>query len=165
MRVVSAVELSEVDFSRYGKVIRLRAGSEDVVTSRGDGWSGVHTTRSVLARAGSLGYTVATPLPAEVRRMERHHHTKEALFAAQGPVALPLAATDGEAPTADDIIVVIIRPGDLVVLDEGIWHDACHGLEQETPYYWYAECDPSIVDPWVTIDGGGVSVSLRAGTH
>ena|SRR5690625_1131321 len=157
---ITAVELSEIDFSPYGEVVRLEAGGPDVVTSQGDGWSGVFSKNTVIGQAGSLGYTLGTNLPTVTTTMEQHHHTKEALFPAAGPIALAVADTKADAPHVDDIRAVIIRPGTLVVLHEGIWHDACHGLGQDTPYYWYAYCDPNIVDPWTPITGGPIRLSL-----
>lgn len=157
---ITPVELDALDFTPYGRIVRLHEGGPDVITSRGDGWSGVFSAEPLVDGAGSLGYTVGEPLPYEVTQMERHHHTPEALFCQAGPVALPLAAPGSSVPLADEVIAVVLRPGDLVVLDPGVWHDACHGIEKATPYYWFAVCDPAIVDPWVEIAGGPVTVNL-----
>lgn len=154
-----AVELDQIDFSPFGQVVRLASGGQSVVSSAGDGWSGVFTQVPMLEQAGSLGYTSGIAAPCITRTMERHHHTKEALFTNSGPVLLAVAATASAAPRSEDIHVVIIRHGDLVILNEGTWHDACHGLGEEMPYYWYASCDPSIIDPWVPIEGGPVHLS------
>lgn len=154
MTEIRAVELTDIDFSPYGRVVRLTAKGPDVMTCAGDGWSGVFTSDPVLDRAGSLGYTISSAAPCTTATMERHHHTKEALFTTTGPVLLAVANTDAAAPLADDVCVVVIRHGDLVILNEGTWHDVCHGLGVQTPYYWHNVCDPSIVDPWVPIDGG-----------
>lgn len=156
MTRVTAVELSEIDFSPFGTVVRLAAGGPDVVTSTGDGWSGVFSAAPLMAGSGSLGYTTGVPAPCTFTTMEQHHHTKEALFAQAGPVVLAVADTPGPAPAAQDVVAVVIRPGDLVILDEGVWHDACHGLGVATPYYWFAVCDPQITDPWVPVEGGPV---------
>ncbi|TAM66972.1 MAG: hypothetical protein EPN48_15010 [Microbacteriaceae bacterium] len=154
-----AVELDALDFSPFGRAIRLEEGGPSVVTSSGTGWAGVFTREPLLDSAGSLGFTVGTEAPCQTGAMERHHHTKEALFTSGQPVLLAIAATDGDAPAAADVRVVIIRPGDLVILNEGIWHDACHGLGEQTAYYWHAVCDPRIVDPWVQLENGPVRLT------
>lgn len=154
MKEIRAVELTDVDFLPYGRVVRLAPKEPGVVACAGDGWSGVFTSEPVLDRAGSLGYTISAAAPCTTATMERHHHTKEALFTITGPVLLAVADTDADAPRADDVCVVVIRHGDLVILNEGTWHDVCHGLGVQTPYYWHNVSDPSIVDPWIPIDGG-----------
>jgi ureidoglycolate lyase len=154
-----AVELDEFDFSPYGKAIRLEDADQHVVISSGSGWSGVFTRDPLLDTAGSLGFTVGDAAPCVTGAMERHFHTKEALFTSGKPVLLAVAATMGDEPAAGDVRVVILREGDLVILDEGIWHDACHGLGERSVYYWHAVCDPQIVDPWVPLRSGPVRLS------
>ncbi|MCW5710659.1 ureidoglycolate lyase [Shinella sp.] len=104
--------------------------------------------------------TYSTPAPCFVKSMERHFHTKEALFACGSPIVLAVADTKSEAPEAKDVKAIVLREGDLVILKEGIWHDACHGLGVPTCYYWYAECDPAITDPWVAISGGPINLLI-----
>jgi ureidoglycolate lyase len=154
------VELGSFDFSPFGSVHRLKCGQNGVVSSAGDGWSGVFTSRPLNGRPGSLGLTYGSPAPCVVKTMERHHHTREALFGCSVPIVLAVADTKGDAPDAKDIRAVVLREGDLVILGEGIWHDACHGLGVPAGYYWYAECDPNIKDPWVAVSGGPVSLLI-----
>lgn len=160
---VWAVELNEIDFAPYGQVIRLNGVSEAVTESSGHNWSGVFTKDPMLDGQGSLGYTLAASAPCVTTVMERHHHTKEALFTSREPILLAVAPghPDAAAPKARDIRAVIIRQGDLVILDKGTWHDACHGLGVDAPYYWHAVCDPKIVDPWVAIEGGPVRLNFE----
>ena len=44
-------------------------------------------------------------------------------------------------PQAEDVRAVILRAGDVVVLNRGIWHDACRGLGRPSAYYYLASCD------------------------
>jgi len=53
---------------------------------------------------------------------------------------------------------IIVHPGEIIVLNRGIRHDACHGIGKEVHYYWMAtelESEPNI---WVDIDGGPVEL-------
>ncbi len=160
---IRAVELDEIDFAPFGQVIRLNGASDAVTESSGHNWSGVFTKQPMLDEAGSLGYTVAAKAPCVTAKMERHHHTKEALFTNSEPVLLAVAPgnPDSVAPNLSEIRAIIIRHGDLVILHEGTWHDACHGLGVIASYYWHAVCDPTVIDPWVAIEGGAVRLTFE----
>jgi ureidoglycolate lyase len=164
MREVVARPLSAEAFARYGVFRDLAAGVPGAVVAAGEGWSDARTETALLAQPGHLGYTVGVALPHAVASMERHLHTREVLFCAGAPVVLPLAmARDGvDRPLASDVEAFLIRPGQVVEMDEGVWHDACHGLVEGTPYHWYATEVEGISNDWIPLDGGAVLVRAEA---
>jgi ureidoglycolate lyase len=166
MKVVAG-ELSDDAFAPFGRVLPMAphdvAGSAHplLVLDRGEGWSDRRTRKPLLAANASLGVTLASPVPCRTDRMERHLHTEEALFCMREPVVL-VVAPPGSAPSprAEDVRGFIIRPGIVVVLDAGTWHDACHGIGEPACYYWMATCDDTIESAWVEIEGGPVDVTV-----
>lgn len=74
-----------------------------------------------------------------VKRMERHLTTPEVIFSAGEPIVLSLADSDplGQ-PKAEDVVSFILNQGDLVVINAGIWHDACHSCGGSAKYYYFA---------------------------
>jgi len=159
-RRIVARRVTAAEFSGFGQAIELLAGGTDVVTTHGAGWSDHRSLESVLGTPGHLGLTIGSAEPLQVAAMERHLHTKEALFCAGAPVVVAVADTSGEHPHADDVRAFVIEPGDVVILDEGIWHSACHGLGSPTPYYWLATADDSIADVWAPVTGGPIEVDV-----
>ena len=49
---------------------------------------------------------------------------------------------------------VILLPGEVIVLNKGIWHDACHGINKSVRYYWLDEEYEGEPTEWVDICGG-----------
>lgn len=74
-----------------------------------------------------------------VRSMERHNTTEEVLFAADKPIVLSVAGSDPAGdPLAEDVRSFLLKPGDAVRMNKGIWHDACHAAKGEAFYYFMA---------------------------
>lgn len=144
----------------FGRHLSLRSGvvSTDVVSTEGDGWSDRRSLNAIIDTPGSLGHTIGAATPFRVSGMERHPHTEEALFCAGAPVVVAVADTAADRPAAADVRAFLLEPGDVIVLNRGIWHTACYGVGTPTPYYWLATADDSIVDEWVEPHGGSVHV-------
>ena len=70
-----------------------------------------------------------------------------------------MADTAADRPAAADVRAFLLEPGEVIVLNRGIWHTACYGVGTATPYYWLATADDSIVDEWVEPYGGSVRVA------
>jgi ureidoglycolate lyase len=52
----------------------------------------------------------------------------------------------------------MIQPGEVIVLNKGIWHDACHGIHKSVRYYWLAEEYEGEPTEWVDIYGGPIEL-------
>ncbi len=153
--------ISDDAFAPFGKVIRLGQadGSQgtDAVHTEGPGWSDAYTHDPLLATNASLGMTRTGGTPFDVRQMERHPNTQEALFCAEGPIVLAVAPAGPEAkPDARTVRAFSIPPGTVAVMKPGTWHDACRGLHGPTTYYWMATVRTGT--EWQEVVGGPVSV-------
>lgn len=157
--LVRARPLTASGFAPYGRVLDL-AGTDDPGVRRmsGEDWSDGFTLAPLIDGQGHLGMTQAPAAPWFARQMERHPRTEEALFCAAQPIVLAVAqGGEGAAPVAEAIEAFTIYPGQVAVMNRGVWHDACRGLTGPTPYYWMAICGLG-PDPWVEIGGGPVEV-------
>lgn len=106
------------------------------------------------------------------RKMERHVLGEEVLLCADDDMVLTLAAGDPEgAPASGDVACFYMRPGDMVVLNKGIWHDANRGAKRDTLYYFFAQDTTGLPGreretEWVAIAPEPVAVCLgRELTH
>ena len=165
MTAVTARPVTPENFTRYGKVYDLTGDSDPaVIWTTGDGWRDGFTRTPLITGSGHLGMTRGPAAPWSCAAMERHTQTQEAIFCAAEPVILAVApASDADAPHRDDIEAFVIAPGQAVVMDCGVWHDACRGLSAPAPYYWMAICGLG-ESPWVPVAGGPRLVQAGEGT-
>lgn len=162
---VTAVVADAVSFAPFGRVVPLAEGREaaGLVSTLGTGWADVYTRDAVTVEVPSLGMTSAGGTPFTSTVMERHANVEEALLPMSDALVLAVAPrTDGDAPRADDVRAFVIPVGSAVVLDRGVWHDACRGVDGPTSYYWLASCTDAGSSPWTSIVDGPVDVRVAA---
>ena len=163
------VSIEKMDFSPFGCFYSLKevGGTGTVNRSEGSDYKDGYTRLPLIDCPGSLGMTVSKPLPFAAEEMERHLHTKEALFCAGEPIAFLVAPVSEDAerlekgPDAEDTVAVLLKPGQVAVLNRGVWHSPAHGLSGETGYYWMAEAYDDEPTVWRKIEHGPVTVVLE----
>lgn len=157
---LKAVDIREFDFTGYGTYYNMKEDRDKVYRTVGENFEDYMTKIPLIDTPGHLGYTVGMSAPYVVKAMEKHDHTKEAMFCAARPVVLCMAKSRGEEPPkAEDVRAVILGPGDVAVIDRNIWHDACHGIQEKTAYYYLASQgrEPA---RWVEVEGDGVFIEV-----
>jgi ureidoglycolate hydrolase len=71
----------------------------------------------------SSGVVEGRPRPKTLYRMERHHHTREALVALEGEAIACLAPPQEPGPGGlQGIVAVRVKTGQAFVLERGAWH-------------------------------------------
>ena len=96
--------------------------------------------------------------------MERHFLTEEPQFCGDGEMVLTVANSDPEkCPKEEDVKAFILKPGDMAVLAKGVWHDANHGIDKDTLYYFMAtnKAPNSRETEWVEIAPEPVHVIVK----
>lgn len=157
-------------FAPFGRVFEMGASGRpdtgpdaSIVRTDGPGWTDAYTHDPLLATNASLGMTRSGGTPFEVRQMERHPNTEEALFCAEGAIVLVVAAARAAArPDASAMRAFSIPPGTVAVMKPGTWHDACRGLNGPTTYYWMATVRTGT--EWQEVVDGPVSVVAATAT-
>lgn len=163
MTVIEAVEVSERSLAGLGRIVRLDGTPADGVrVTATDAWTDAHGVDVIVDQPGSLGRTSTGRAPFDVEAMERHPYTEEALFDPRADLVLAVAGGSGPAPRTADVVALVIPAGTAIVLDRGVWHDACRGLTEPTSYVWLATCGLGVPEGWVPLDGGPVHVSVDA---
>ncbi|CAH2715000.1 hypothetical protein BACCIP111895_02177 [Neobacillus rhizosphaerae] len=158
---IKAVPVSKIDFSKYGVYYNMNSASDNLWASQGDGWNDFRTQVPIISSPGSLGITQGTPLPCKINKMERHLHTQEALFCLSDPIVVAIAnCGESKQPLASEVEAVIIQPGEVIVLNKGIWHDACHGINKSVRYYWLAEEYEGEPTEWMDIHGDPIELQI-----
>lgn len=159
---LTACALTPEAFAPFGRVLNLMAGGDDgLVRTDGPGWQDCYTKTPLIGTNGSLGLTRSGGTPFDLRQMERHTNTEEALFCLDAPIVLAVApAGDRQQPESADVRAFIIPKGVAVVLDAGTWHDACRGLDRPVAYYWMATVGTGT--EWRDVAGGPLTVECGA---
>lgn len=138
--MIKAVRANEDNFKKYGLYYDLYKTSKQ---KSGDGWK-CSTSDYDFEYQMPFGYVeVRAHVPFVVDSMERNSRSKEMQIVGGKPIVLAVANTQGDAPRAEDVEAFILYPGDVIVLDVNIWHDASYSLFEETYYYYFSQDDPS----------------------
>ncbi len=152
MKIV-AEHITSENFHPYGTCIDLYQNQALVKHFSTDSFADHMTIAPLIDTPGHLGLTVGSPAPYSVGAMEKHAHTQEAIFCLAEPVILCVAASRGnEPPLAEDVRAFLIHPGQVAVMERNIWHDACHGLGKNAPYYYLATAGANPAQ-WVAVSG------------
>ncbi|WP_420454353.1 ureidoglycolate lyase [Rubrivirga sp.] len=125
--MIPVLPLTPERFAPYGSVAQP-PGSPP--TAQGDAfryWSDV--ARYAVEGETEVGYCIVTrqPTPA-VDWVERHDRTPEVLVPIDRAVVLPVL---GEGA----LEAFRVEPGEVVVIDAGVWHSACHPADGDAATY------------------------------
>lgn len=152
------VEVKEIDFSEFGTYVGLPETKEP--SKQGPGWKCWSFEGSIDVRTEAHVGLVFCEYKEDVtvEKMERHCSRKEILICADSPVVLPLAksvdmSNKEEKPLSENVKYVILREGDVVIIDKGVWHGACFPLQEDCKYYFIIENSPELTagDVWMEI--------------
>lgn len=155
---IKAIPVNEENFKPFGKYTKVMKGKGRTGTG---GWECWMTSGLCMDHVASIGYTKVAGMPFEVDSMEAHNLTTEMLLCGDKPMVLAVADSDPFAggAKADSICAFIISPGEFVVLNKGIWHDACRSAEGDSCYYYFMAHDLEPAE-FVPIIGDPVKVEL-----
>ena len=156
--IVTALEIKEFNFTEYGIYYNMLEDKQNIMHCKTDVFEDHMTRHPLIDTPGHLGYTIGQSAPYILRLMEKHDHTREALFCTSEPIIVCLAKSRDELPPqAEDVHAVILRQGDVIVLERNIWHDAGHGMGRPASYYYLASRG---IDPakWVNVEGDEIKV-------
>lgn len=136
MNTVTPVKLTPENFAPFGKCCGLR--SEIRLTN--SKYEEYISAEEYVYRPMRFGMTMCSNSTLfDIDSMERHLTTEEIIICGDKPIILAVADSDphGE-PQAQDIRVFLLEPGDVVMFNVGIWHDACQAIEGDAFYYFVA---------------------------
>jgi len=137
MRTGSVIPIGEEVFRPYGKYYNMKNG-EVLKTD----WYQICTTKeTAVSRPLKLGITVCKNEKVFlIDSMERHLSSEEVQFAGAEQIILSVADSDPwQNPKEEDVVSFLLSPGDVVVLNRGIWHDACHCIGGKAMYYFLSD--------------------------
>lgn len=156
--VIKAVPVNEENFKRFGTCTKVMKGEGRSGTG---GWKAWMTPEVCMEEAAHFGFTKVAGMPFTVDKMERHTKTTELMVCGDKPMVLAVADSDpaGKAK-AEDIAAFLIQQGEIVVINKGIWHDACRSAEGTACYYYFLSLETDEKAVFTQILGDPVTVEL-----
>lgn len=137
MKTIRAERITKENFAPYGKYINLYEERANIT----EDFECYMARELHVDEPMNLGITICKAGDFNSVSMERHFLTEEPQFCGDGEMVLTVADSDPEKyPEDKDVKAFILKPGDLAVLAKGIWHDANHGVDKDTLYYFMATC-------------------------
>lgn len=158
--IFKAIPIEKFDFSEYGTYYNMKTDRDKIYITMTGTYEDYMTKTSLIDTQGHLGYTIGKGVPYDMKLMEKHDHTQEALFCAAEPIIVCFAKSRGDRPPlSEDVRAVVLNPGEVIVLNRNIWHDACRGIGKGTPYYYLASQGTKPAD-WIEIEGDPVHIEV-----
>ena len=136
MSTIKPLKITAESFAPFGKYCHLK-NEERLPSSQYEEYI---SAEKYVYRPMRFGMTMCENTEIlDVDSMERHMTTEEIIICGDKPIVLAVANSDphGE-PQAQDVCVFILEPGDMVMMDTGIWHDACQAVKENAFYYFVA---------------------------
>lgn len=156
-------EIRDFDFSPYGRFLSCSGKGKPVLeTGYSECWSNEYTLPLGEMRFGFEQVRFRNNV--KIREMEQHRESKEIVICGDKPVVISLCIPRNkedreEKPYAEDIVSLILRPGDVIVLDEYIWHTGCMPLINDTFYLFaYRARDEELY--WVPIEYDSIELDF-----
>lgn len=160
MRTIHAVRITKENFAPYGKYFNLYEERKNIT----EDFECYMCRELHVDEPMNFGITVCKAGNFNSVSMERHFLTEEPQFCGDADMVLTVADSDPEkCPLEDDVKAFIMKPGDLAVLKKGIWHDANHGIDKDTLYYFMAtnKAPNTRETEWVNVEPQPVHVIVK----
>lgn len=162
MKTIKAVPITKEGFAPFGRYVNLL----EIPARVSEDFTAHSTPGELVDEPMNLGITACKAAAQfDSISMERHMLTEEPQFCGDGAMVLTVADSDPDTcPKEEDVRAFIMRPGDVAVVAKGIWHDANHGVDKDTYYYFLAtnkEPDNLKEIEWVEIQPGPVRVNVK----
>ncbi len=121
-------ELSKESFARYGTLI---GEPGDPAEAAGAGWRWWSEVAALpqMERPYAVGYLALEPAPTRFDWAEYHRESQEVIIPL-GHDCLIYVGPPGQEPEWEAFEVFRVRPGQAVVLREGVWHGAPLAIDQ-----------------------------------
>ena len=152
------IDISKADLTQIGKIYHL-----DRAANSGVGWESTISSDPPVEGNCKIGFVRSIQLPVSVEKMEMHLTTEEAMIAASDDIVVALAPATGgkadDAPDIKDLICVLLKPGDVLVVKKGVWHSACYGYCRPAMYYFmFEDLNEPVI--WTKIIDGPCEIRL-----
>lgn len=136
---INITALSREKFSSFGEAVLIRENQSP--DSTGIGWKCWYPLENISsAESLSIGIVISDPIPWEVKFMERHLDRTEYVIALEKPIIQVVSLSEPDFPAEPSLSkteAFLIKPGQAVRIEKGVWHSAALAYFQEPTKYLF----------------------------
>ena len=157
-------DINDVDFSAFGRHLTVPFGRDpEIDTGYSHCWGAEYTLPLGEMRFGveNVEYRDSFVIPA----MEQHRETQEVVIPGNTDFVIALALprdinNHEEYPEYSDVRLFAIHPGDILVLNEHVWHTGCFPISGKEGHYFFMYKVRDELLYWRDIQNGELKVRL-----
>ena len=129
---IKSKPVDENNFNKFGKIVKDPAGSPTSQAVDYKFWSDIANYKIDGETEVGICKVYAQPVN-KITGMERHMLTPEILIPIDAPFALPVLIN---GRPEDEIESFIVKPGEVVIINNNVWHGACLPVgKKESSYF------------------------------
>lgn len=163
---IRAQKLDDGTFSRFGEAIMIHKDQKP--NSAGEGWECWYPLTELSKGSDySFGVVLSKPHAPGTKCLERHADRPEYVIALDHPIIQIVGLSDPKNEALPDIgqtAAYLIKPGQMVRIDPGIWHSAGLAYEVNAALYLFLLGKPTrqgqLVDSGLVAFGSGEFLSV-----
>jgi ureidoglycolate hydrolase len=160
-------ELQISNFNTYGEAIFIKQDQKP--DSSGEGWQCWYPLSAINQKSDfSFGIVLSKPKFLGTKFLERHLDREEFVIALDHPIIQVVGLSDLDKPDCPDIKkteAFLIKPGQMVKINAGIWHSAGIAIDDISSLYLFMlgkpTKDPSFVDSGLVQFASGDFVAIK----
>lgn len=131
--------LTQETFKNFGQAIIIQdKQNPDII---GDGWDCWYPIGSIIQEQDLLsGIVLTRPKSHQVKFMERHLDRVEYIISLDHPIIQVVSLSDPEhpdIPSNSKTEAFFLSPGQIVMINKGVWHSAALAFSQELTKYLF----------------------------
>lgn len=129
---VEAVRATKENVAEYGKLTRLNE-FEEFSTEE---WCCWVTETPCMEQPAYIGMGLVQGSPCRTESMRRHQGTKKLFAPGTESLVLLLAKGGRSGVPVQDVRAFLLKAGEFLVIDEGVWYAAGSAAESPSRYYF-----------------------------
>lgn len=155
MKEIYAVDARKEACGRYGTFIKLT----DYEAFSGTGWECWMTEGICIDQSAGIGICHCDSVqPFILDKMKKSDGQKLIICGTQRMILTVAGREDSLSPGIDSIEAFILNPGEIILLQPGVWYDICRGVTGPVDYFELLSGRNEICSQ---IEGGSLSIVLK----
>lgn len=158
MREIEVIRASEGECRPYGKFTRLM----DNECFTGDGWECWMTEELCMDHGAKVSICHSDSVqPYVLSAMKRCENSQTLVICGCESMIIALTEDGGYGkPVSEKVRAYGMEPGEILLLNPGVWHDICRGTDKPIDYYTLS-LDENPAETFTELEGEAVRVVLK----
>lgn len=160
---INPIDITNIDFSQFGKFLTIPSESPDLTTSYSKCWGQEYTLPVGEMRFGVEEVQYRDSFTID--KLEQHRDSQEVVIPGNTDFLIALAKEKDrcdyeEHPDISNVVVLCIHPGNILILNQYVWHSGSFPLNENGHYFFMYKVRKETLY-WRSIIDGPVELKLR----